>query len=785
MQLAVKEAFFNRLQALNESSDEEVEPNIEVREVIRKCKNALIARPSPRRIRTPANVKNLPALQRAVSSPLSCDSIVKETPRPHDQQSFLLRDLTTASTSISASVVNETPPAPAASSTRPPDRRTVSTHSIGTDLILNYSTGIESMLGKRALKRKKDKEESIKLVQESERIFKDLTFYYFPPDDKTRLRKLRIQRAREFGATWAKQDWDPDVITHVIVENGYTYQGVMRHLKLDVWPSKVILVKEDYPLDCIRYKELLDSQQILYEVAGQNQPAIQGGDHETSASQTSDRSLNIYSTNPRSKNRPVASRETTPRTQQSLPDYPVGLQSGLTRSQAAGPQSKAGDGMMDNPLEPSTFELQPSKRQRLFTQRDDLDEMIAIAKGVQHLPLDDDEEEEETDTSRPSSCADTETSDSENSRPLSRNAPKPTEKGGNAGGLDPSTFTCMQGGTGFIHGANPNARTIEVLQEMLEYYERTRDRWRSFAYKRALSTLKKQTTRIRTYDQALELPTIGHRLALKIEEIFLTNHLRRLENAKLEPTDQVLTKFMNIYGVGINQAWKWVLQGHKTLEDLVQRVHLTENQRIGIEKYDDLLKCIPRDEVTTLGEFVKQAAAKLDPEVEVIIGGSYRRGVSSSGDFDCLLTKPGTRASRDLLPFVNQLVAHLTSTGFLVAALAVPSERGSASKWHGCCVLPRAEKQIWRRIDFLLVPATELGAALIYFTGDDIFNRSMRLLSSKKGWRLNQRGLYKDCMWGAERVKATEGTLMVGDDEEKIFQMLGVPFRPPHQRICQ
>jgi DNA polymerase IV len=84
----------------------------------------------------------------------------------------------------------------------------------------------------------------------------------------------------------------------------------------------------------------------------------------------------------------------------------------------------------------------------------------------------------------------------------------------------------------------------------------------------------------------------------------------------------------------------------------------------------------------------------------------------------------------------------------------------------------------------LVVPEEELGAALIYFTGDDIFNRSMRLLSSRKGMRLNQRGLYKDVMRGPGRVKLNEGTLVEGADERKIFEILKVPYRPPEQRIC-
>jgi DNA polymerase IV len=91
---------------------------------------------------------------------------------------------------------------------------------------------------------------------------------------------------------------------------------------------------------------------------------------------------------------------------------------------------------------------------------------------------------------------------------------------------------------------------------------------------------------------------------------------------------------------------------------------------------------------------------------------------------------------------------------------------------------------VWRRIDFLVVAEVEYGAALIYFTGDDIFNRSMRLLAGTKGMRLNQRGLYKDVMRGPGQVKLADGDLVEGADERKIFEILKVPWRPPEQRIC-
>ncbi|KAL1848170.1 hypothetical protein VTK73DRAFT_10173, partial [Phialemonium thermophilum] len=147
-----------------------------------------------------------------------------------------------------------------------------------------------------------------------------------------------------------------------------------------------------------------------------------------------------------------------------------------------------------------------------------------------------------------------------------------------------------------------------------------------------------------------------------------------------------------------------------------------------------------------------------------------------------------------LAPFLEELVGRLTRSGFLVAALSTgrSSSSGRWSKWHGCCVLPlplpqiggASSRAVWRRIDFLLAPETEIGAALLYFTGNDLFNRSMRLLASRKGMRLNQHGLYKDAMRGAGRVKVTEGELVEGRDEKHIFEILGVRWREPWERWC-
>ena len=328
---------------------------------------------------------------------------------------------------------------------------------------------------------------------------------------------------------------------------------------------------------------------------------------------------------------------------------------------------------------------------------------------------------------------------------------------------------------------NPNLRTIEVLQQMLNYYTQTSDHWRTVAYRKAIGALRRQRQKICTKSQALAIPGIGERLADKIEEIVCTNRLRRLENTNVTDEDRALQLFLGVYGVGFAQASRWVALGYRKLEDLQTKADLSRNQQIGVEHFHDFQQRIPRAEVKEHGEIVRKEVQKIDAGMQVIVGGSYRRGAADCGDIDLLITKPDATMKQIRTMMIDSVVPILFQKGFLQASLAI-SSRDSGSKWHGASALP--DNQTWRRIDLLFVPGDEFGAALLYFTGNDIFNRSMRLLARKKNMCLNQHGLYKDVMRGSNQVKISRGSLVEGRDEKRIFEILQVPWRPPEHRIC-
>ena len=409
---------------------------------------------------------------------------------------------------------------------------------------------------------------------------------------------------------------------------------------------------------------------------------------------------------------------------------------------------------------------------------------IRETKAIADLPLDDDDEGDlrhENSTEELDAGLDTDDEQKNNSR-RTNPARSVKSKFSRRVGINQNAFQCMNPVGPSSTSSCPNARTIEILDQMCRYYDQMQDQWRTFAYRKAITTLRKQTIKISTAKEAAALPFVGSRLASKIEEIVLTDRLRRLDSTRDDPADKVLRLFLGVYGAGLVQANKWIQAGHRTLDDLMTNAKLTDSQKIGVQHYDDFSSRIPRAEVEAHGDYVRDTLRKIDPEFQITIMGSYRRGASDSGDIDIIITKPGARASllRDVV--FQSLVPRLFKVGFLRAKLATSSSTDDGSKWHGASCLPSSET--WRRLDLLLVPEQEIGAAFLYFTGNDIFNRSMRLLASKKGMRLNQRGLYKDVARGKNRQKINEGTLVEGRDEKRIFDILGVPWREPTERIC-
>ncbi|KAJ7224647.1 DNA polymerase lambda [Mycena pura] len=354
----------------------------------------------------------------------------------------------------------------------------------------------------------------------------------------------------------------------------------------------------------------------------------------------------------------------------------------------------------------------------------------------------------------------------------------------------------------------PNEYIAKKLEELMLLHKAKpgdEDHWRAFSYQKCLRAIRNYPKRIKTIEQARSIRGVGDKTALKVPrwrsfssacllsdalqimEIINTGDLRRIA---YENTDDVKVRqiFQGIYGVGQSTAVKWYAAGCRTLEDLLAGkggVELSPQQRIGIEFYDDINSRMPRAEVKALFELIKPIALNIDPKLDVRVMGSYRRGKADCGDIDIMITRDPADG-RTHAGILHHLLKALHARQIITADLALPEDPFDLEAiYRGLCCLPDVRGARQRRIDFLTVPWTSRGAALLYYTGDDIFNRAMRLKANHLGYSLNQKGLFAGVVRDPRNrtIKLNTGNLVASETEEEIFRMLDVPFREPHERV--
>lgn len=337
----------------------------------------------------------------------------------------------------------------------------------------------------------------------------------------------------------------------------------------------------------------------------------------------------------------------------------------------------------------------------------------------------------------------------------------------------PGKWVCAQSSQSKT--SNFNKHITDKLEVLAKAYTHQGDKWRALSYSKAVNTLKSYHKPVTSYQEACQIPGIGKRMADKIDEIMESGHLRKLDHIGEEVP--VLELFTNIWGAGAKTAHLWYQQGFRTLEDIRTKAHLSATQKIGLKHYDDFLDRMPRDEAAAIEAVVKDAVLAIDPRLVAMACGSYRRGKATCGDVDVLISHPDGKSHKGVFGKVLQT---LHDSGFLTDDLVSHEENGEQKKYMGVCRLPGSGRR-HRRLDIIVVPYDELACALTYFTGSAHFNRSMRALAKTKNMSLSEHSLNQNVVRRGS-VKVHGGTAFMTPTEKDVFDLLGIPFREPHER---
>ena len=326
------------------------------------------------------------------------------------------------------------------------------------------------------------------------------------------------------------------------------------------------------------------------------------------------------------------------------------------------------------------------------------------------------------------------------------------------------------------------ARTLDETADLLEIQGANPFRIR--AYRNAVRTIEGLTQSLQSMveddDDLTELPGIGKELDQHIRELLQTGQLSTLNEVARE-IPRTLVELTRLDGVGPKKA-------RKLFDEL------------GVESVEGLEAVLDAGQVETLSGFGAKSAAKIKRSIEdhrkhtgrtlraeaepyidsliahlskapgvgtIEVAGSYRRRKETIGDVDLLATCDGDSQA---------VVDHFCAFDGAVRVEAAGSTKGNIILRSG---LP---------VDLRVIPAEAFGAALLYFTGSKEHNVALRTMAVKRGFRVNEWGVFraapnenKDSVY-AEDFDRDTAERVAGETEADCYAALGLPWIAPELR---
>ncbi len=285
------------------------------------------------------------------------------------------------------------------------------------------------------------------------------------------------------------------------------------------------------------------------------------------------------------------------------------------------------------------------------------------------------------------------------------------------------------------------------------------------AYRNAARTVgalsKSAADMVERGEDLSKLRGIGKDLAEKIETIVKTGKLPLLEETKRQ-VPAALSELSRVAGLGPKRVKalyeKLGIDGLDKLKRAAEKGRIRELEGFGkkteqnileeigaIEGAEMRVKLPVADEVAR--HFVEYLSKTGDVR-DIQVAGSYRRRKDTIGDLDILVThKKGSKVMDRFTKYED--VKKVVSKG---------TTRSSVVLRSGL------------HVDLRAVAQASYGAAMHYFTGSKAHNIAIRMMGVKKGYKINEYGVFK----GEKRI--------AGKTEKEVFAKVGLPFIEPELR---
>ena len=165
-------------------------------------------------------------------------------------------------------------------------------------------------------------------------------------------------------------------------------------------------------------------------------------------------------------------------------------------------------------------------------------------------------------------------------------------------------------------------------------------------------------------------------------------------------------------------------------------------------------------------EKIESEFKKRLPGIKFQIAGSYRRKKPYSRDIDLIISAPSNRTTAE---HWDAFLARMSKSDVVkfVEVFAQGEDKVSTILSYG---------KIRIKVDVFFTDPSEYLFMLLYATGSGQFNVRMRAVAKRKGYLLNQRGLYK-------KISPTVLERVPIKTEHELFEILGIRYLIPEKRL--
>lgn len=315
-----------------------------------------------------------------------------------------------------------------------------------------------------------------------------------------------------------------------------------------------------------------------------------------------------------------------------------------------------------------------------------------------------------------------------------------------------------------------NQEIAKILYEISEYLEMEDVPFKPRAYEKAahsVEVLEENISEIYKKGglKALDkISAVGKNIAEKIEELVKTGRLKYYEKLKKKMPVEI-EELTAVEGIGPKMVMKLYKNlGIKNLKDLEKAAKTGKIRNLedfGEKTEENILQGIEFLKKSG-GRFVLGFAMPQIREIEqrikslkgvkqAIASGSIRRMKETIGDGDVLVTVFSLEAGQRVSDFFINMpeVIHVYNHGPTKSSVRLRNNMD---------------------FDLRVVSEKSFGAALQYFTGNKAHNIVLRKIAIKKGYKLNEYGLFK----GKKRI--------AGRTEEEVYEALGLKWMEPELR---